>query len=367
MKRSFVEHTVTYNQPILNLSLDKLKECIISLGEKKFRAEQIADWIYQRHAHSYDEMTNISLPLREKLKTVAPLHRARIVEQQISSDGTRKYLIGYADGVSVEAVGLPTSERLTVCMSSQAGCNMGCIFCATGQAGFTRNLTPGEMTEQVRLIAQDFERRVSNVVVMGQGEPFLNYDNVLAALRILNNARYFNIGARHITVSTCGIIKGIERLSQEPEQFTLAVSLHSARQKTRDALMPGVKNQTLPALERALRAYEQATNRRPSLEFTLIKGAQSSLEEIKALASFAQRTSAHINLIPVNPSADKSIVPPAREEILAIERTLDELHVNATLRTERGADIAAACGQLAQLANEHPCTSSLDTSNCCTR
>lgn len=321
----------------------------MSLGEKRFRAEQIAEWLYAKHATSFDEMTNVSKELRERLERVAPLFRAEIIERQVSADGTRKYLIKFHDGVSVEAVGLPTVDRLTVCMSSQAGCAMGCVFCATGQAGFKRNLSSGEMTEQVRLIAQDFGRRVTNIVVMGQGEPFLNYDAVMAALRILNHPRYFNIGARHITLSTCGIIAGIERLATESEQFTLAVSLHSAVQDTRDALMPGVKGQPLARLKDALKRYYEATGRRPSLEYTLIEGKQTSPREIEALAEFARELHAHVNLIPVNASSDASIKPPSPAETARISQYLQKAGVNATLRTERGSDIAAACGQLAQL------------------
>lgn len=339
---------VSYFQPILNISLEELTDFIVSLGEKKFRATQVADWLYQHHAQSYDEMTNLSIGLRETLKQAAPLHRSRIVEKQESRDGTRKYLIEMADGVCVETVGLPTDDRLTVCMSSQAGCAMGCVFCATGQAGFTRNLTPGEMTEQVRLVAEDFGIRVSNIVVMGQGEPFHNYDNVIAALHILNHPRYFNIGARHITVSTCGIIKGIEKFAEEPEQFTLAISLHSAVQSTRDLLMPGVSSQNLMALKRVIKEYERKTNRRPTLEYTLIKGKQTSSEEIAALGKFAHDLQAHINLIPVNASSNADIKPPNRDEIVRIENELKKMRVNATIRTERGSDISAACGQLAQ-------------------
>lgn len=343
-----MSHEIAYNQPILNLSLQQLNELLNSVGEKPFRARQVAEWLYLHHAPSYDAMTNLSKSLREKLAAVAPLVRSRIVEKQVSADGTCKYLIEHSDGVCVEAVGLPTHDRLTVCMSSQAGCAMGCVFCATGQSGFRRNLYPGEMTEQVRLIAQDFQRRVTNVVVMGQGEPFLNYDAVIAALHILNDERFFNIGARHITISTCGIIKGIEQLAQEPEQFTLAVSLHSAIQATRDSLMPGVAKQPLCELRKALALYFEKTGRRPSLEYTLIEGKQTSAEEIDALAAFASELHAHINLIPVNAAGNPSIKPPSTQTIRHIAQHLEKAHVNATVRTERGADIAAACGQLAR-------------------
>lgn len=330
---------------------------LAELGEPAFRAKQLISWLYEHHAASYDDMLNLSKSLREKLREHAPLERAELVLKKESSDGTRKYLIRFADGALVETVGLPSFsdggelERLTVCVSSQVGCAMACTFCETGKGGFLRNLLPGEITEQVRITAEDFGMRVNNVVVMGQGEPFANYDATLAALRILNSAQAFNIGARHITVSTSGLIKGIERLASEPEQFTLAVSLHSAIQSTRDKLMPGLKNQTLPELARAIKAYADKTGRRPSLEYTLIEGPSSSDDEIAALASFARNLHAHVNLIPINPSPSDAgkFAAPSKKRMFEISRTLERAGVNSTIRKSRGADIAAACGQLLSL------------------
>lgn len=331
---------------IFTHGLDSLPTFVADLGEKPFRARQLAQWLYASDAESFDEMTNLSKGLREQLSRAATLRRASVVARQVSHDGTRKYVIEFGDGVCVEAVGLPTHDRLTVCLSSQAGCAMGCTFCATGRQGLTRNLVPGEIAEQVRLIGADFERRVSNIVVMGQGEPFANYDNVLAGLRILSHADYFGIGARHITISTSGIIAGIDRLAQEPEQFTLAVSLHSALQPVRDGIMPGLRTQKLDALQKALRKYYTKTGRRPSLEVALIEGPLSNDHALRACADFAAQIGAHINLIPINPVAGSAAVPPAPERMRAIEQLFKRAGNNATVRTERGSDITAACGQL---------------------
>ena len=198
-------------------------------------------WVYGRGASSYDQMTDLPAGLRESLAGRLALPVPTVVDRQVSADGTRKYLLELADGSTVETVGLPAGDRLTVCFSTQAGCAMGCAFCATGQSGLTRDLGPGEMVDQVRVVADDFGARVTNAVAMGQGEPFANYDATLGALRLMNSPDGLGIGARHLTVSTCGLASAITRFATEPEQFTLAVSLHSARQPTRDRLMPGVK------------------------------------------------------------------------------------------------------------------------------
>lgn len=213
-------------------SREGLAEFMKSAGMPAFRAKQIEQWLYQKGATSYDEMTNLSKDMRAKLTEAAPLYCAEIDDRQVSCDGTRKYIVRYADGCTAEMVAMPSGDRLTVCVSSQVGCAMACSFCATGKEGFTRNLLPGEIVEQVLIAQNDMGTRVSNVVIMGQGEPFLNYGNTLAALRFLNGKDGLNIGARHITVSTCGILDGIRAFGAEPEQFILAVSLHSAIQET---------------------------------------------------------------------------------------------------------------------------------------
>ena len=330
------------------------------LGQPSFRAKQLAQWLWVHKVASYNEMTNLSADLRAQLKKHTPLQRATVEKVQQSKDGTRKYLLHFADGVCVEVVGLPSldqkSQRLTVCISAQAGCALKCSFCATGQSGLIRNLLPGEIAEQVRIVGDDFDCRVSNVVVMGQGEPFQNYDATLAGLRILNAAEAdggFEIGARHITVSTAGIIKGIERLSTEPEQFTLAVSLHSAVQATRDTLMPGLQGQTLEQLEAALIDYYAKTNRRPSLEYALIDKVNTTGPENIALIKFAKKTRAHVNLIPLNAIdnavkslSSKKLKPAGQLEALHLANTLRPEGIPVTVRARRGADIDAACGML---------------------
>lgn len=332
-----------------SMSEEQVKSLLVSLGQPAFRAKQLLEWIWGKSAQSYDDMSNLPKVLRKQLAISAPLQFGTIADRQVSQDGTRKYLIEFPDGVSVETVGLPTEDRLTVCLSSQAGCAMGCTFCATGQGGFIRNLTAGEIADQVRIVAADFERRVSNVVVMGQGEPFANYDAVMAGLRIINAPWGANVGARHITVSTCGIIQGVKRFIDEPEQFTLAVSLHSAKQATRDKLMPGVKNQPLLPLKIALAQYYHQTHRRPSLEYALIAGVSDTDEELRSLAAFSREIHAHINLIPINPITDSTAKRPAEKRTREVVALLESFGAQVSVRTERGSDIAAACGQLKQL------------------
>lgn len=318
------------------------------LGEPAFRSRQLFRWLYQRLASSWDEMTDLSLSLREELSGGFSIGLPELVERQESADGTRKYLWRMSDGVTVESVGLPEGDRLTVCFSTQAGCAMGCSFCATGRAGFTRDLGPGEIALQVPMVGADFDRRVTNAVAMGQGEPFASYDATLAALRILNSPDGQGIGARHITVSTCGIIRGIERFSSEPEQFTLAVSLHSAIQRTRDRLMPGVKGDRLGPLRAAIVGYGDRTGRRPSLEYALLEGVNDSEEECDALVHYCKGMMVHVNLIPANTVEGTGMRSAGRDTARRFEAALAEAGVAASIRAERGADIDAACGQLRQ-------------------
>lgn len=325
-----------------------LAALIEDLGEKRFRVAQLERWLYGAGVTSYSEMTDLSAGLRASLAGRLSLPSLRVVTRQESADGTRKYLVALGDGATVEVVGLPTSDRLTVCFSTQAGCAMGCSFCATGTAGLTRNLGPGEMVDQVRLVANDFGRRVTNAVAMGQGEPFANYDATLGALRFMNNPDTLGIGARHITVSTCGIVAGIRRFAEEPEQFTLAVSLHSAVQATRDRLMPGVRGIPLRELRSALVAYAEKTGRRPSLEFALIAGVNDTADELAALVTFARGMLVHVNLIPVNPVTESGFERATAERVRAFVSELERAGIQASVRAERGTDIDAACGQLRQ-------------------
>jgi 23S rRNA (adenine2503-C2)-methyltransferase len=334
---------------VFRIGREGLAEVMEGLGQPRYRADQVLVWLYRRGAESYDEMTDLPKGLRDTLAEELPLVRPRIVETQTSVlDGTRKHLVEFADGVSVETVALPSSDRLTVCLSTQAGCGLGCAFCATGRGGFTRNLGAGEMAEQVRLAAEDLGMRATNAVAMGQGEPFANYAPTLEGLRILNSPDGLGIGARHITVSTCGLLEGIRRLAYEPEQFTLAVSLHSAIQETRDRLMPGVADAPLPSLREALAEYSKQTGRRFSLEYALIDGINDTQAEMEALARYASGLMCHVNLIPVNPVEKSRLARSQRERMRAFARTLDGAGIPVSVREERGADIDAACGQLKQ-------------------
>ena len=297
---------------------------------------------------SYDEMTNVPKSLREALAERFYLGGTKQVACQRSNDGSRKYLLRYADGTTVECVGMPTGPRLAVCASTQAGCAMGCAFCATGAAGITRSLTAGEIYEQVAHVRDDFGQRVTSVVMMGQGEPFANYDATMAALRKLNSPNGLGIGARHLTVSTCGIIPQITRFSREPEQFTLAVSLHSAVQRTRDALMPGVKRWSLLRLYDAMGEYADRTGRRPTYEYALIKGVNDTDEELSYLTNFCRDTLCHVNIIQLNEIPGSRFQPASPRRAEDFVRALGAVGVEATIRNSRGADIDAACGQLRQ-------------------
>ncbi|MHB9004630.1 MAG: 23S rRNA (adenine(2503)-C(2))-methyltransferase RlmN [Coriobacteriia bacterium] len=331
------------------LDASGLGHLIAALGEPTFRTGQILRWVYQRDATSYDQMTDLPRALRESLEVQAPLTTPELVTRQLSaSDGTRKYLWRLADGVTVESVGLPDGDRLTVCFSTQAGCAMGCAFCATGRGGLARSLTTGEMVDQVRLVSRDFDRRVTNAVAMGQGEPFANYEPTLGALRLMNSPDGLHIGARHLTVSTCGLLPGIQRLANEPEQFTLAISLHSAVQETRDRLMPGVAGMSLAALRQTVISYSRRTGRRPTFEYALIEGVNDGEGELDALVEFCRGTLCHVNLIPANPVTGSQYGRVRQERLAVFKRALLAAGVETSIRVERGTDIDAACGQLSQ-------------------
>lgn len=330
------------------LDLKGIESALADLGQPRFRTKQVVRWLYGRGVASFSEMTDLPGALRSALAERFVLGRLRLITKEVSSDGTRKYLWEMPDSVSVESVGIPSGDRLTVCFSTQAGCAMGCTFCATGRDGLTRSLTPGEMVDQVIGVASDMAARVSNAVAMGQGEPFAAYDATLAALRFMNSPDGMGIGARHLTVSTCGLLPGIRRFSAEPEQFTLAVSLHSAVQSTRDSLMPGVSGYPLDRLREALVAYGVSTGRRPTLEYALVAGSNDSDSELAALVAFCRGMLCHVNLIPVNAVEGSGMLRPDDSRVAAFAKALVSAGVECSVRTERGADISAACGQLRQ-------------------
>ena len=326
----------------------QLQELMSELGQPAFRVKQIEEWVWRKNVSSLDEMSNLPKTLRHVLQDRVTLDSAEEIARQLSADGSRKYLLRFPDGVSVECVGMPSKGKLTACASSQAGCGIGCAFCATGMSGLTRSLSAGEIYEQVMHVRDDFGRRVTSVVLMGQGEPFANYTETLAALRRLNSPDGAGIGARHLTVSTCGIIPMIKRFANEPEQFTLAVSLHSAVQRTRDMLMPGVKKYSLIHLYDIMNEYVNKTGRRPSYEFALIRGVNDSDNEIAALCDFCRDNLAHVNLIMLNEVKGSKFQPSTNERAREFVRRLTSVGVEATIRDSRGSDIDAACGQLRQ-------------------
>lgn len=338
----------TRSRDIRLLTLEELQDLVKELGQPAFRAKQLNEWIHDKNVCSFDEMTNLPAALREKLSERFSFNVPVELVKQVSKDGSRKYLLQFSDGVSVETVGMPNRNKLAVCISSQAGCAMGCAFCATGLAGLSRSLTAQEMVDQVLHVARDFGERVTSVVFMGQGEPFANFDATVQALRILNDPDGLAIGARHLTVSTCGVIPGIRRFAELPEQFTLAISLHSAIQGTRNQLMPGVKKYTLLRLHEAIQLYVEKTGRRPTYEFAMIDGINDTNHEMQALVDFCAGTLCHVNLIQLNNIPDSPFRPSPIEKVESLQRRLTMHGVETTIRNSRGSDIDAACGQLKQ-------------------
>lgn len=340
--------------PIKSLSFEEIYRLCEKLGQPRYRADQLIQWLFVKQATSYDEMSNLPKTFRTALLQDYPLVAARLIDKQVSRDGTRKYCFELFDGARVESVGIPALKNnsaqqprsLTVCFSTQAGCSMQCLFCATGKEGFSRNLSAGEMIDQIAFIQEDFGIRVSHLVSMGQGEPFLNYEATLSALDFLNNKKGFGIGARHITVSTCGIISGIERLSENPHQYTLAISLHSAQQKLRDQLMPRCSAQPLSQLKRALQDYQAATGRRVSFEYLMIDKTNDTEEALQALLDFTQGLLCHVNLIPLNEVDHSTMKPSDPNTVITWQKTLSSAGIETTIRNSRGSDIDGACGQL---------------------
>lgn len=343
------------NTSIYSYNISEIQNLLSELNQPRFRSRQLITWLYRDNASSYDQMTNLPTSLRKQLQERYPLIPLLIVDKQESYDGTRKYVFECADGVQVEAVGIPSlvkkekrnePKHLTVCFSTQAGCAMQCAFCATGEEGLSRNLSSGEMIAQILAVQNDFKCRVTNLVSMGQGEPFHNYPSVLDALRFANSKDGLEIGARHITISTCGVLPGIDKLSNEPEQFTLAVSLHSAIQHKRDMLMPRCANMPLAALKESLLNYVSSTGRRVSFEYLLIDSVNDTQEDLAALISFCQGILCHINLIPINQIEGSSFAPSSKQTQKHWVHALQEAGKECTIRNSRGSDIDGACGQL---------------------
>ena len=328
------------------MSLEELENLMSELGATKFRAKQIHNWIYTKSVSTVDEMTNLSKDFREQLKGIASVTETKIKVKQTSKDGTLKYLVEYPDGECVETVLMRFDNRanLTACVSSQVGCAVNCSFCATGKGGFKRNLDYKEIIEQVLTIQRDTGLKVTNIVFMGQGEPLLNLDNVLKALEIFNND--FQIGARRITISTSGIIPGINRLAEMDLQSTLAISLHAPNHKLRSEIMPIENRYPLDELKKALLNYVEKTGRRITIEYILIHNFNDTFEVAKELAHWLKDLKCNINLIPYNSVIENDYKKPSSNDIMKFKYLLEHSGKKVTVRLERGADIDAACGQL---------------------
>lgn len=329
------------------LSLPELQECLISLGLPKYRGKQIYDWMYQRKVCCWEEMTNLPKELRQAFQDKGiSLGCLSIVSQVRADDGTTKYLFELDDGATVESVYLPEVERHTVCLSTQVGCGMGCMFCATGQRGMIRNLSPAEIIDQLLQISRLTGTRISSIVVMGQGEPLLNYDSLFKAIKIFNDPQAIGIGARHITISTCGIVPGIKKMAEEPFQVNLAVSLHAADNQLRDYLMPINRKFPLEQLIEACRFYLTRTNRRITFEYTLIDEVNDRSIDLNNLIRLLSGMLCHVNLIPFNPIPNSILKRSKEDRIREFEVSLRQAHIETTIRKERGSNLAAACGQL---------------------
>lgn len=332
---------------IKSLSLEELKNEIEQLGEKAFRAKQLYEWMHVKLARDYDEMTNIPKSLKEKLREHCEYTSLKEVTVQTSKiDGTRKYLFELADGNFVESVWMQYHHGNSVCISSQVGCRMGCRFCASTLDGLERSLTPSEMLDQIYAISRSTGERVSNVVVMGTGEPLDNYDNLLKFIQLITDENGLNISQRNITVSTCGIVENMKRLAEEKLQITLALSLHGSTQEKRQELMPIAKKYDIREVIDACRYYFEKTGRRITFEYSLVGGVNDTDEDADNLCRLVGDMNCHINLIPVNPIRERDYIESERKDILKFQSKLEKKHINVTIRREMGRDIDGACGQL---------------------
>jgi 23S rRNA (adenine2503-C2)-methyltransferase len=353
---------------LLDLTYNQLWELLTSWSEPSYRADQVWGWLYRFLASSFQEMTNLPKELRERLAEATLLRTMRPLEGKVSADGlTRKVLFALWDDQTIESVLMHYERRHTACISTQVGCPLGCVFCATGQSGFVRNLSPGEIIEQVLYFARQLREGMSNelrvagkvdtllvphhssltnVVFMGMGEPLANYEATWQAIHTLTHDEGFNLGARRITISTVGLVPGIRRLAEEGTQIGLAISLHAPTDELRDKLVPINRRYPLTQLMAVCRYYVERTRRRISFEYALIHGINDSSEQARQLAQLLDGLLCHVNLIPLNPVPESPYQPSSPGRILAFQAELNRLKVPNTLRVERGADIQAGCGQL---------------------
>lgn len=334
---------------IYSLQLGELEDWLVEQSEPKFRAKQIFDWLYVKRINSFSEMTNLSKELREKLAQSFEITTLEVAVKQESKDGTIKFLFELQDGYTIETVLMRHEYGNSVCVTTQVGCRIGCTFCASSIGGLKRNLEAGEIVSQVLTVQKaldETDERVSQVVIMGIGEPFENYDEMMGFLKIINHDKGLNIGARHITVSTSGIIPKIYDFPNESLQINFALSLHAADNETRSRLMPINRAYDLDKLMEAIEYYVEKTNRRITFEYGLFGGVNDQVHHARQLAEMIKHLNCHVNLIPVNHVPERDYVKTTKEDIFKFENELKRRGINATIRRNQGADIDAACGQL---------------------
>lgn len=351
---------ITDKLDIRSMSLDALGELLTDLGQPKFRALQIFKWL-QSGVESFDEMTNIPLNLRQKLEDISYIATVKALRRYVSKiDGTVKYVYELFDGELIESVLMKYEHGYTVCISTQVGCRMGCKFCASGIYGLTRNLTASEMLAQITYAQRDNNIRVSNIVMMGMGEPLDNFDNSVKFLKLVSDDNGLNIGLRHISLSTSGVVTGIKKLAEYNMPITLSISLHAPNDEIRSSTMPVNKKWNIDALLNACREYQKVTTRRISFEYALIEGVNDSDENAKELAARLKGIMCHVNLIPANPVKENTFKKPDRKAIIAFQKKLESYGITATIRRTLGADINASCGQLKKKTKEE-----IDGANIC--
>ena len=331
---------------IKDYNIEELKEEFIKLGEKAYRAEQVFKWLYVDKVSSFDDMTNLSKELREKLKLEFSMNNFKILKKQESTDGTKKYLFDILDENAIETVLMEYHHGKSICVSTQVGCKMGCKFCASTGIKFARNLSAGEIVEQILAVERDENIKISNVVFMGIGEPLDNFENVVNAIAILNNQKGLSIGARHISISTSGLVPRIYELADKNLQCTLSISLHATNDKKRSEMMPINKKYNIEELIKACRYYIDKTNRRISFEYALAKDNNDNLEDAKELVKLLKGMLCHVNLIPINKIENGEYVKSTNQNIIKFRDYLNSKGIVATIRRELGSDIDAACGQL---------------------
>ncbi len=334
-------------QDLKSMTEEELKAFLAGLGEKPFRARQLYQWMHEKLAGSFEEMSSLSKELRGSLEEKASLTSLKVAGERVSAiDGTRKYLFALEDGNVIESVWMQYHHGNSVCISSQVGCRMGCRFCASTLEGLERNLRASEMLDQVYMIQKLTGERVSNVVVMGSGEPMDNYDNVVRFLRLISSKEGLNISQRNLTVSTCGLVPQIRRFAKEGLQVTLALSLHAPNDQVRRGLMPIANRYGLKEVLEACRYYYETTGRRLTFEYSLVRGVNDNENEARALARLIGGYHGHVNLIPVNPIKERDFVESTHKAVQDFKNLLEKSGINVTIRREMGRDIGGACGQL---------------------